>query len=187
MNKYIKFQKGGDSEQMTNTNKNPKAIAQIRSHDEKKILGYITFEETSDGTIIKGDLDGFQGLVNDGEHGMHIHEKGDPKGCCDSLGGHYNPFNKLHSSRTKINEFGQEVVNTDRHLGDLGNIMVKNGKANINMVDPLIKLIGPYSIIGRSIIIHEGTDDLGLGSFPDSKTTGHSGARAFYGIVGRLN
>jgi len=39
-------------------------------------------------------------------------------------------------------------------------------------------------ILGRSIIIHEDKDDLGLGTFEDSKTTGHSGARIACALIG---
>ena len=39
-------------------------------------------------------------------------------------------------------------------------------------------------ILGRSVIIHEDEDDLGLGTFEDSKTTGHSGARIACSVIG---
>ena len=39
-------------------------------------------------------------------------------------------------------------------------------------------------IIGRSIIIHEDEDDLGLGSYNDSHITGHSGARIACSVIG---
>jgi Cu-Zn family superoxide dismutase len=38
--------------------------------------------------------------------------------------------------------------------------------------------------VGRSIIIHEDEDDLGLGNKEDSKTTGHSGARIACSVIG---
>ena len=52
------------------------------------------------------------------------------------------------------------------------------------MSDKLIKLRGQYSIIGRSIVIHENPDDLGKGGYPDSKTTGHAGKRIACGVIG---
>ena len=39
-------------------------------------------------------------------------------------------------------------------------------------------------ILGRSIIIHQDEDDLGLGGFDDSKTTGHSGSRIACSVIG---
>ena len=60
-----------------------------------------------------------------------------------------------------------------RHVGDLGNIQAENGKeAEIDITDSLISLWGERSIIGRAIVVHEGTDDLGLGGDEGSKTTG---------------
>lgn len=40
-------------------------------------------------------------------------------------------------------------------------------------------LIGPLSIIGRAVVVHADFDDLGRGGQPDSKTTGHAGARVY--------
>jgi Cu/Zn superoxide dismutase len=40
---------------------------------------------------------------------------------------------------------------------------------------------------GRSVIVHEDPDDLGKGSYEDSKTTGHSGARIGCAIIGRVS
>ena len=51
-------------------------------------------------------------------------------------------------------------------------------------VDQIIELEGPYGIIGRTVVVHEGEDDFGLGEFEDSKTTGHSGDRLGCCIIG---
>lgn len=53
------------------------------------------------------------------------------------------------------------------------------------MVDKMIKLRGQKSnIIGRGLIIHADEDDCGLGDFPDSLTTGHSGKRIACAVIG---
>jgi Cu-Zn family superoxide dismutase len=39
-------------------------------------------------------------------------------------------------------------------------------------------------VIGRSIVVHEGIDDLGSTDHADSKTTGNSGARLACGVIG---
>jgi Cu-Zn family superoxide dismutase len=66
---------------------------------------------------------------------------------------HFNPFNKTHGG----------PKSTIRHVGDLGNIKTdSNGNANYSFTDHLIKLRGKCNIIGRGLIIHEDTDDLGL-------------------------
>ena len=44
----------------------------------------------------------------------------------------------------------------ERHVGDLGNIVTEDGHAIISIVDLHAKLSGEYSIMNRSIVIHEG-------------------------------
>ena len=53
------------------------------------------------------------------------------------------------------------------------------------MVDKYIKLRGTKSnIMGRSLVIHINPDDLGMGGYPDSLTTGHAGARITCAVIG---
>ena len=47
----------------------------------------------------------------------------------------------------------------------------------------MVKLCGEYSVIGRAIVVHEMTDDLGKDG-GDSKVTGNAGGRAGCGIIG---
>jgi Cu/Zn superoxide dismutase len=72
----------------------------------------------------------------------------------------------------------------ERHTGDLGNISIKSNKNYVRKTY-YIKGTSVRDLIGRSIIVHEGEDDLGQGSFEDSKTTGHSGKRIGCAIIGR--
>ena len=105
------------------------------------------------------------GLKKNHLHGIHIHEnsvssKEDLKLTCDSCGGHFNPTNKKHGSIFNKNP-------NKRHVGDLINNLKsdENGECHITFQDkiaviyPTIKK--PYTIVGKSIVIHEGTDDLG--------------------------
>ena len=72
-----------------------------------------------------------------------------------------------------------------KNVGDLGNIKAdKNGNCSITIKDKLIKLRGKYSIIGRSVVIHEDEDDLGRGNHKFSLTTGNSGKRIACGVIG---
>lgn len=72
-----------------------------------------------------------------------------------------------------------------RHVGDLGNIRAdSNGVAKTAFSDSLITLMGPRSIIGRGVIVHQDVDDLGKGGNADSLKTGNAGARAACGVVG---
>eukprot|EP00047_Mylnosiga_fluctuans_P003223 m.228036 g.228036 ORF g.228036 m.228036 type:complete len:170 (-) comp11683_c0_seq1:44-553(-) len=136
-----------------------------------KIGGIITFTQNErEQTTYQGNVTG----LADGQHGIHIHQYGDFSQGCASAGAHLNPFNHTHGGP-------QDEI---RHVGDLGNIASSNGLAIIRGSDRELTLFGEYSIIGRSIVVHADQDDLGRGSFPDSKTTGHSGARIACGIIG---
>ena len=54
----------------------------------------------------------------------------------------------------------------------------------MKFTDKIIKLRGKYSIIGRSVVIHEDEDDLGKGGHKDSCTTGLCSKRIACGIIG---
>lgn len=152
-----------------------KAIAIIHGIDKhKKISGTIHFEETSDGHIrVYGEINN----LPDGKHGFTIYEYGDSCGTCKKLGSHYNPTNKLHGPRTNyFYKRNIDLSNEDRHVGDLGNIDVKNGVAKIDFIDTIIKLSGKTNIIGRSIAIHINEDDLGKNLSDVSRLTGSSGS-----------
>ncbi len=47
-----------------------------------------------------------------------------------------------------------------------------------------MKLIGPFSVIGRSLIVHADRDDLGKGGHETSLVTGNAGARVCCGVIG---
>ena len=149
------------------------AICVLRN-DELGIKGIVKFTQTGEVTKIECEVNG----LKTGTHGFHIHEFGNLSNACITAGAHYNPFGKTHGG----------PADEERHVGDLGNLVAdENGYAKFELEDKLIKLSGPYSVIGRSIICHEGEDDLGRGGFEDSKTTGHAGARLCCGIIGVTN
>uniref|UniRef100_A0A6A7G293 Superoxide dismutase [Cu-Zn] n=1 Tax=Hirondellea gigas TaxID=1518452 RepID=A0A6A7G293_9CRUS len=138
-----------------------------------EVNGSIIFEQKSDGgdTKITGEITGLQ----PGDHGFHVHMFGDLSDGCLSAAGHYNPHNKEHGGPTVDN----------RHVGDLGNITAgDDGKATIDITDSLVSLTGQFSVIGRAVVVHADTDDLGLGGHDDSKTTGHAGGRLACGVIG---
>ena len=119
-----------------------------------------------------------RGLKPNSLHGFHIHEFGDLTEGCKTAGGHYNPKGKSHGG----------PLDTERHVGDLGNLKTdERGNTFLALNDTQIKLFGEESVVGRSCVVHEDTDDLGRGGFPDSKTTGHAGARVACGIIGLTN
>ena len=69
--------------------------------------------------------------------------------------------------------------------GDLGNVVVsEDGKCTVHVEDKVVKLIGPHSVIGRSIVIYSGEDDCGRGGHELSLLTGNSGNRVAAGVIG---
>ncbi|XP_076043172.1 superoxide dismutase [Cu-Zn]-like [Oratosquilla oratoria] len=156
----------------TKENKNEAKIATAVLKGD--VLGVLTFTQLLPpvgNTTIKGTLAG----LTPGKHGFHIHEKGDLSKGCISAGGHYNPYMRDHGA----------PEDTERHVGDLGNIEVdETGTAVVDIVDNMITLVGPRSIVGRAIVIHAGVDDLGKGGHPDSLTTGNAGGRVDCAVIG---
>ncbi|KOB68704.1 Superoxide dismutase [Cu-Zn] [Operophtera brumata] len=110
-----------------------------------------------------------------GKHGLHIHEFGDNTNGCTSAGPHFNPQNFDHGS-----------PDADiRHLGDLGNIESSGApETRVCVEDSQISLVGPNSIVGRTLVVHADPDDLGMGGHELSKTTGNAGARIACGVIG---
>ncbi|KAK2909026.1 hypothetical protein Q8A67_004863 [Cirrhinus molitorella] len=101
---------------------------------------------------------------------MHIHEYGDLSKGCGSTGGHYNPLG----------------VNHPQHPGDFGNFVPVNGKI-CQSLDFSATLFGRLSILGRSVVIHEGEDDLGRGGNVESLLNGNAGGRLACCVIGLAN
>ncbi|KAK0200618.1 copper zinc superoxide dismutase [Desarmillaria ectypa] len=141
------------------------------------VNGTIIFQQSScDGPVrVTGRI---QGLAPSSLRGFHVHTSGNLTAGCTSAGVHYNPYNTTHGAPT-------DPI-TARHVGDLGNIQSdESGVAILDITDTIISLNGPLSIVGRSIVVHTGTDDLGRGGTNVSSTTGNSGERAACGVIGK--
>ena len=102
-----------------------------------------------------------------GEHGVHIHEKGD---CSDpaanSAGPHFNPNSGAHHGgpNTPV-----------RHGGDLGNINVNSSGGGLLVVT--VSDLSVDNVVERSVVVHEKQDDL------QSDPAGNSGARIACGVL----
>jgi Cu-Zn family superoxide dismutase len=158
-----------------NTVKMVKAVSVLRG--DSKVSGTVIFEQESESapTTITWDITG-----NDpnAKRGFHIHTFGDNTNGCTSAGPHFNPHNKTHGAPS----------DETRHVGDLGNVETDGqGNAKGSVTDSLIKLIGPHSVIGRTVVIHAGTDDLGKGDSEESLKTGNAGPRPACGVIGISN
>ncbi len=142
--------------------------------DHPHIKGIVEFEEKGTKVVIKGNLKSTK--YKNSSHGIHIHEAGDLSDKCMGACAHFNPYNKKHGGPTS----------KERHVGDLGNIRFDaRGVAKFRMEDSLVKLRGTKAnVIGRSVVIHEDMDDLGMGNHNDSLTTGHAGKRITCAVIG---
>jgi Cu-Zn family superoxide dismutase len=143
-----------------------RAVAVLAPTGGNTARGTVTFERAAGGVRIMAQLEGLPA----GDHGFHIHEFGDCSAADGaSAGGHYNPAGAVHA--------GPEA--TARHVGDLGNLTADTrGIARYDRTDPIVRLDGPQSVIGRSVIVHAGADDL------SSQPTGNAGARLACGVIG---
>lgn len=73
----------------------------------------------------------------------------------------------------------------ERMVGDLGNVLCdETGKCTVSISDSTIKLLGPHSVIGRSIVVYSSEDDGGRGGHDNSLTTGNAGPRMAAGVIG---
>lgn len=141
------------------------------------VNGTVLFHQSTEYDLVRVRFY-LQGPPNE-THAIHIHEFGDTRHGCDSLGPHFNPFHKTH---------GSLLYNMPRHVGDLINNITFNqyGRFIYEYNDELISLFTEDSIYGRSIVIHEGEDDLGLGKGSkreESLKTGNAGKRICCGII----
>ena len=121
----------------------------ILNYKGAPVFGIVKFSQVEGGTRVQANIEG----LPKGKHGFHVHIWGNLEGGCKSAGGHFNPFGKTHGGP------GDE----ERHVGDMGNIESDGKVATLDYVDKLITLVGENTIIGRSVVIHEGEDDLGKG------------------------
>lgn len=148
------------------------AVAVLNGKDVKGTVLFLQ-PKPQGPVLISGNITG----LTPGDHGFHIHEKGDVSQGCASMGGHYNPFNFPHGAPT----------DPDRHAGDLGSITVDSaGFVSLQITDHVLTLGGPLTILGRGVVVHEKADDLGRGNNADSVKTGNAGGRVACGIIGRF-
>ncbi len=154
------------SAQMQHEQPVTKAIAVISPTKGNTVTGTVTFTQEEKGVRVIAHLSG----LKPGNHGFHIHEYGDiSSDDGTSAGGHYNPMGMPHG----------KPISDKRHEGDMGNIEADPlGIANLEYIDPEVKLNGEHSIIGRSVVVHEKADDF------MTQPTGNAGSRVGVGVIG---
>jgi Cu-Zn family superoxide dismutase len=144
------------------------AMADLSPTAGNTVRGTVTFTQEDGGVRVVADLAG----LTPGDHGMHIHERGDCSATdASSAGDHFNPTGAPHG--------GPDAA--QRHEGDLGNITADaSGNARYERVDPMLSLEGDQSIVGRAIVVHAGSDDM------SSQPAGNSGPRSACGVIVRV-
>ena len=134
--------------------------ATFQAKSGSSLAGTATLTEVPEGVKAVVSLEN----LSPGEHGIHVHEKGDCSAADgSSAGGHFNPAGSPHAL----------PANAPHHLGDWGNINVgADGKGTLEIVVPgaNLKEGDPNSYLGRAIIVHEKVDDGG-------QPTGNAGGR----------
>lgn len=147
----------------------PAAVSQLASTKGNTASGSVTFAQRGDKVVIAAKL---VGLKPNGEHGFHVHEKGDcSSGDGMSAGGHFNPRAKAHAHHGSA----------DRHAGDMPNIRADAlGNATYSFETDLFTVTdGSASVVGKAVVIHRDPDDY------KSQPAGNSGPRIACGVVQR--
>ncbi len=141
------------------------AIARLQPTQGNNVLGTLTFTSINDAVRVEGEITG----LPPGSHGFHVHEFGDCSAPdASSAGGHYNPTGQPHGAPD----------DSLRHVGDLGNIEAgQDSTASVNIVDSILTLSGPNSIVGKAVVVHADADDL------ESQPSGNAGARLACGVI----
>ena len=132
----------------------------------KKVKGTVEFKEVDGGIEVTANIEG----LSKGNHGFHIHEKGDCSAPdAMSAGGHFNPTNMKHGAPDA----------EEHHEGDLGNITAdKSGKGTVTVTLKGATLgEGDTSIAGKGFINHAKADDM------KTQPTGNAGDRVACGTI----
>jgi len=149
-------------------------IAIIRGTvNDPGVWGWVTFVTNTTSNLVDVTMN-ITGITQnpDSLHGIHVHMWGDttdPTG--EAAGGHFTAGAQVHAC----------PPNTSRHFGDMGNWQATGGVIAMTKSFDLLTLTGVNSIIGRGLILHNGTDDCA------SQPTGNSGSRLAQAVIGIMN
>jgi Cu-Zn family superoxide dismutase len=154
-----------DSSSTSATSSTAKAMAALAPTEGNHAMGTVTFTAADKGVRVVANISG----LSPGEHGFHIHEKGDCSAAdASSAGEHFNPTGAPHGGPDS----------DQHHVGDLGNITAdSSGSATLDRVFSYLTLEGDTSIIGRAVVVHSGRDDL------TSQPSGDAGTRVACGVI----
>lgn len=143
---------------------------QMEAKSGSNASGTVTFTTADNGEVtMTATLTGLE----PGTHAIHLHENAD---CSaddgTSAGGHWNPTNEKHGKWGDAEGY---------HKGDIGNFEADadgNGSITFTTDEWCIDCEDPnMNIVGKGIIVHQGTDDF------TSQPSGDAGARISCGGI----
>lgn len=146
-------------------------INAITAEGTGKAIGTINVAESSGGLSLKVSVSD----VADGDHGFHVHEKGDcgpgekdgKKEAGLAAGPHFDP----EGTKTHKGPGG------NGHAGDLPKLTATGGKIDQTVMAPGLKLA---DISGRSFMIHEAGDN-----YSDEPANGGGKGRIACGVIAK--
>jgi Cu-Zn family superoxide dismutase len=130
--------------------------------------GKVTFTALDHGVRVAGEVRG----LTPGEHGFHIHEKGDCGDNGNASGGHFNPAGGTHG------KFGA----AGSHAGELPSLVAgPDGVARFSVDVHSISLADgtPNNVVGRALVVHRDRDDY------TTQPAGNSGPRIACAVIAR--
>ncbi|MEO6362284.1 MAG: superoxide dismutase family protein [Caldimonas sp.] len=128
--------------------------------------GTVWFERDGSQVIVRGEV---RGLAPNGEHGFHVHDKGDcSSGDGMSAGGHFNPTSQPHGPQ-----------GSPHHAGDLPSIVADaSGVARFSVrTSGAVLTGGRDDLAGKGLVVHAKPDDY------TTQPTGNSGDRIACGVI----
>jgi Cu-Zn family superoxide dismutase len=144
----------------------PSATATLEATKGNTAGGKVVFVQKGDKVFVTANVSG----LTPGDHGFHIHEKGDcSSGDGMSAGGHFNPTGKPHGAPTA----------PDHHAGDMP-MLVADGTGTANLTAELTGVTigsGASDIVGKAVVVHKDPDDF------KSQPAGNSGPRVACGVI----
>ena len=146
----------------------PTATATLAPTAGNTTSGTVQFAQRGDRVRVSGEV---RGLRPNGEHGFHVHEKGDCSSADGtSAGGHYNPAGRPH---------GRHGAGA-HHAGDLPSLRADAaGVARFSFETASIGVGSGADVAGRGLIVHRDPDDY------TTQPTGNAGARLACAVIVR--
>ena len=142
------------------------ATATLNPSEGQTAKGTVHFHDVGDGTTeVVVDLTG----VPPGEHGFHVHDKGDCGNNGANAGPHFDPTHMVHG----------DPQAQSHHAGDFGNVTANaNGEVHTRFETHSVTVKeGMLSVVGHAVVLHGNPDDL------VSQPSGNAGPRIACGVV----